>query len=64
MDFVQETWVKELILIANEAERENRERVGNEGLREVKMVKGVEMKAGLTEIVGPLIAKGLEGCRK
>lgn len=64
MDFVQETWVKDLIPIANEAERENRESVGKEGLRKVKLVEGVEMEAGLAEILGPVVAKGLMGCRK
>lgn len=64
MDFIQETWVKELIPIANEAEKENREKAEKVELRKVTMVEGVEMEAGLAEIVGQLVVKGLEGCGK
>ncbi|KAE9966155.1 hypothetical protein EG328_009120 [Venturia inaequalis] len=62
MDFVQKAWVKGLIPVANDAERDNREAIDEERTRDVTMVEGVEMDAQLAEIVRPLMRMGLEEC--
>lgn len=61
MDFVQETWARELISVAKEAEWGNRENQDRDMVREVGMVGGIEMEVGLAEIVGSLVAKGRNG---
>lgn len=62
MDFVQKAWVKGLIPITNDAERDNREAIDEERTRDVTMAEGVEMEAELAEIVRPLMRMGLEEC--
>jgi hypothetical protein len=63
MNFVQPTWVKELIPLANGSKSRGLERWEDRRLRRTVEVEGVEMEEGVAEFVGLLVRNGLEGAR-
>jgi hypothetical protein len=57
MNFIQSTWVKELIPLANKSESRDLERWENKRPRRMVEVEGVEMGEGVAGFVGPLVRK-------